>query len=225
MSRFVVAMVLLLCPLFAQNDVEKATDQLQRGELKKAQAAFEGIEASLLKSRDPGAAPWLNLTRCRLAEVMGKRANQLAKQAKDDAEAIKLLEKAERKFAEVAKGPDCSTAREGTSLHAEALRQRVLIHVRLWATYKEMAKLNSADLWSDKRDEHRTLGEKLYEQIRDDFPTATTANAERVEEATLKEARRYWDIPPPPAKRKPATPKPRPSPLPEWKFLIEGGKG
>lgn len=120
----------------------EATEQLDRSQLKEAQAALAEVESKLAKgaASDEARQAVLAVARYRAAEAMRLAAFAEARASANDENAKKTLLRAKRKYGEVLDLPDTATAREGTSLHAATLRHVVHIDAILCQAYRWQAK-------------------------------------------------------------------------------------
>ena len=170
-------------------ELREATADLELGQFARARTAFKAVKVALARvPADATTQRMLAVTRYRLGVSLQRLAMQKARETRNDAEAQLLLLDADSEFARLT-GDDFATAREGSSLHAAALRSRLQVNSTLWCSYRDLAAANPNDLtYRTKRDTHAKTGNRLLAELKDSFAAATLPDGRRIVDVAREEA-------------------------------------
>ncbi|HEX5050364.1 MAG TPA: hypothetical protein VFZ65_01200 [Planctomycetota bacterium] len=170
-------------------ELRQATADLDSGRFEQARTAFHSVKGALARvPADATTRQMIAVASYRLGESRQRLALQKARVTRNDVDAQILLIDADREFARL-RGPDFATAREGSSLHAAALRSRLQIHSTLYCGYRELATANPRDqTYRTKCDAHAKTANGLLDELKTSFATATLPDGRRIAEVAREEA-------------------------------------
>lgn len=170
-------------------ELREATADLDLERFLQARTALKAVRVALARLPDDVTTQrMIAVTSYRLGESMQKLAMQKARGTGIDAEAQLLLLDADRELARLA-GGDVATAREGSSLHAAALRCRILIHGTLHAGYRDLATAKpNVQTYRTKSNEHGRTAKRLFDELNSSFAAATLPDGRRIVEVAREEA-------------------------------------